>query len=110
MSHDVDRVVDSDHNLFKRKKFVLHNGIDTSRLDFDPHDLRAMYGLSGKIIIGIGRYVEQKNFESLIEAMKILVDSGKDVSLVLVGEGSKRDLYESMISDLGLKDRVVLTG
>lgn len=110
VSHAVDRVVDSDHNLFKRNKFVLHNGIDTSRLDINPHDLRAMYGLSGKIIIGIGRYVEQKNFESLIRAMKILVDSGKDVSLVLVGEGSRRDLYESMISDLGLKDRVVLTG
>ena len=110
VSHAVDRVVDSDHNLFKRKKFVLHNGIDTSRLDSKPHDLRTMYGLSGKIIIGIGRYVEQKNFESIIRAVKILVDSGKDVSLILVGEGSKRDLYESMISDLGLKGRIVLTG
>jgi len=110
VSHAVNDVVMSDHDLFKRKKYVLHNGIDTSRLDFEPYDLRAMYGLSGKIIIGIGRYVEQKNFESLIEAMKILVDSGQDVSLVLVGEGSRRDLYESMISDLGLKGRVALTG
>jgi glycosyltransferase involved in cell wall biosynthesis len=110
VSNAVNDVVDSDHNLFKRKKFVLHNGIDTSRLDFEPHNLCAMYGLSGKIIIGIGRYVEQKNFDGLIGALKILVESGKDVSLVLVGEGSKRDLYESMVSDLGLQGRVVLTG
>lgn len=110
VSHAVDSVVDSDHNLFKKTKFVLHNGIDTSRLDSDPYDLRAMYGLTGKIIIGIGRYVEQKNFENLIRALKILVDSGKDVSLVLVGEGSKRELYESIVSDFGLKGRVVLTG
>lgn len=110
VSHAVNDVVKSDHNLFKRKNYVLHNGIDTSRLDFEPYDLREMYGLSGKIIIGVGRYVEQKNFKSLIEAMKILVDSGQDVSLILVGEGSRRDLYESMISDFGLKDRVVLTG
>lgn len=110
VSHAVDRIVDSDHNIFKRDKFVLHNGIDTSRLDFEPHDLHAMYGLSGKIVIGIGRYVDQKNFEGLIGALKILVDSGKDVSLVLVGEGSKREFYESMISDMGLEGRVVLTG
>jgi len=110
VSHAVDDVVRSDHNLFKRKNYVLHNGIDTSRLDYEPHDLHRMYELTGKIIIGIGRYVEQKNFEGLIDAMKILIDSGKDVSLVLVGEGSRRDLYESMISDLSLKGRVVLTG
>jgi len=110
VSHAVEQIVDSDHNYFKKNKYVLHNGIDTSRLDVKAHDLRSMYNLGGKIIIGIGRYVEQKNFESLIRAIKILIDSGKDVSLVLVGEGSKRELYESMIEEMELKSKVILTG
>lgn len=110
VSRAVEVVVDSDHNLFKRKKIVLYNGIDVSRLQCDAHDLRSMYALKGKIIVGVGRYVRQKNFECLIKAVKILLDSGYDVSLVLVGEGGSRKIYESLIQDLNLDGRVVMTG
>lgn len=110
ISRAVEEVVEQDHNLFGRRQFILYNGVDTQRLDCPPHDLHAMYGLQGRIVIGVGRYVAQKNFESLIRAVKILLDAGKDVSLVLVGEGSSRDVYEKMIAELGLQGRVVLTG
>lgn len=110
ISHAVGEVIETDHNYFKRRKYLLYNGLDTSRLDIKAHDLRALYGLQGHIVVGIGRYVEQKNFESLILAEKLLLDGGWDVSLVLVGEGSRRESYEAMIAELGLKERVVLTG
>lgn len=110
ISKAVSDVVEQDHNVLKRRHFLLYNGFDTSRLECDPYDLRVKYGISGSVIIGIGRYVEQKNFESLILAVKILVDQGQDVSLVLVGEGGERPKYEKLITKLGLKGRVVLTG
>lgn len=110
ISRAVGEVIEADHNYFKRRKYLLYNGLDTSRLDIKAHDLRALYGLQGHIVIGIGRYVEQKNFESLILAEKLLLDGRWDVSLVLVGEGSRRESYEAMIAELGLKERVVLTG
>jgi glycosyltransferase involved in cell wall biosynthesis len=110
ISRAVEEVVEMDHNMCTRPQFVLHNAIDTKRLDVEPHDLRAMYGLQGHIILGVGRYVEQKNFENLVRALRLLLDAGKDASLVLVGEGSKRAHYESLIRDLGLGGRVALTG
>lgn len=110
VSKAVEVVVDSDHSLFKRAKIVLYNGIDVSRLQCDGHDLRSMYGLKGRIIVGVGRYVHQKNFECLIRAVKILLDSNYDVSLVLVGEGGSRKIYESLIQNLNLDNRVVMTG
>lgn len=110
ISRAVEKVVEKDHNVFRRRQFILYNGVDTARLDCEPHDLFAMYGLRGRIVIGVGRYVEQKNFESLIRAVKILLDGGRDVSLVLVGEGSRRGVYEALIAELGLEGRVVLTG
>jgi glycosyltransferase involved in cell wall biosynthesis len=110
ISRAVEKTVELDHNMCGRRQFVLYNAIDTSRLDCDAHDLRGMYGLKGPVVIGVGRYVEQKNFESLIRAMKILADQGQDADLVLVGEGSRRDLYESLIRDLDLGGKVVLTG
>lgn len=110
ISKAVGDVVERDHNLFKRRHFLLYNGFDANRLECESHDLRAMYGISGAVVIGIGRYVEQKNFESLIRAVKILFDQGQDVSLVLVGEGRCRPKYEELIVELGLQRRVVLTG
>lgn len=109
-SHAVQRIVAEDHNIFRRRQFVLHNAVDTSRLDCPPHDLHGMYGLKGRIVVGVGRYVEQKNFEGLIRALKILTGEGRDVSLVLVGEGSLRPVYERMIGEFGLDGRVALTG
>ena len=110
VSKAVEVIVGADHDLFKRKKVVIYNGIDVSRLQCDAHDLRSMYALKGKIIVGVGRYVCQKNFECLIRSVKILLDSGCDVSLVLVGEGGSRKIYESLIMDLNLEGRVVMTG
>jgi glycosyltransferase involved in cell wall biosynthesis len=110
ISRAVEQTVELDHNMCGRRQFILYNAIDTSRLDFAAHDLRDMYGLDGPIVIGVGRYVEQKNFESLIRAMKVLSDRGHDADLVLVGEGSRRDSYERLIRELGLTGRVVLTG
>lgn len=110
ISKAVYDVVNKDHNIFRRKHFVLYNSIDTSRLDCVAYDLRKMYGIKGRVVIGIGRYVEQKNFESLICAIKILVDQAKDVCLVLVGDGSKRGRYENLARELGLSGQVVLTG
>lgn len=110
VSRAVDVVVKSDHNFFNRSRFILYNGIDTNKYKIKSHDLSLKYELSGKIIIGIGRYVTQKNFENLIRALKILIDAGRDVSLILVGEGTCRSVYESLIDDFGLSNRVVLTG
>ncbi len=110
ISRAVEEVVEQDHNMCDRPQFVLHNAIDTQRLDVEPHDLRAMYGLTGQLILGVGRYVEQKNFENLLRAVGILRDMGKDASLVLVGEGSKRGRYEALIGELDLGRRVALTG
>lgn len=110
VSYAVEIVVRDDHNYFKKSMYVLHNGIDPSRLDVEPYDLKSMFGLPGKIVIGVGRYVEQKNFESLIKAIKILLDSGNDISLILVGDGGMRHVYERLIVDMNLENRVILTG
>jgi len=106
----VARVVQEDYDMKGCRRFVLHNAIDTARLDSAPHDLRTMYSLRSRIVIGVGRYVEQKNFENLIMELRLLVDEGRNVSLVLVGDGRLRGIFEALIEKLGLRDRVALTG
>lgn len=110
VSGAVSEVVEKDHNLFRRPSKVLYNAVDPAKLDVPPHDLAAMYGVSGKVIVGVGRYVAQKNLDILIRALRLMVDAGKDASLVLVGEGSERSRLEELTRQLRLEERVVLTG
>ena len=110
VSRAVEQVVELDHNKFKHRQFILYNALDAKRLNCDPYDLRSMFGLQGYILIAIGRYVAQKNFNGLIQSVKILLSSGINVSLILIGEGDQRRDYEIMIDKLKLRDRIILTG
>lgn len=89
---------------------MLYNAVDPHKLAIPAHDLHSMYGVSGKILLGVGRYVPQKNYALLLSALRLLLDQGYDASLVLVGEGSERPNLEQQIADLHLHGRAVLTG
>lgn len=59
-------------------------------------------------IIGVGRLVEQKNFEMLIRAFsKVKTDKTR---LVIYGEGAQKTNLEQLIYELGLNDSVTLYG
>ena len=66
--------------------------------------------LHGPVLTSIGRLSPEKGHADLIDAVKMVVDRGFKVSLVLVGEGPARPLLEQQISKLGLVGTVHLTG
>lgn len=60
-------------------------------------------------ILGVGRLVAVKDFQTLIRAFAI-VRSSRDCRLVILGEGPERAKLESMIRELGLQQEVYLPG
>lgn len=56
-------------------------------------------------IISIGRFVKEKNYLRLIE---YLHRSNLDFSLVLVGGGPLKSVYEGLLEELGIKNKVEL--
>lgn len=62
-----------------------------------------------KKIIAVGRLVKQKDFELLIRAFKLVLES-IDSHLIIIGEGEKRSEIEGLIEELNLVDKVYLTG
>lgn len=110
VSQAVAQVVQNDHNLAKRPVKVLYNAVNPNRLDCPPIDLKAEFGLTGQVVVAVGRYVPQKNLDLLIKAVSVLRDRGADVSLVLVGEGPERPALEALTAALGLTKNVVLAG
>ena len=110
VSRAAARTVEREHNLARRPVQVLYNGVDPDKLDAPPLDLRAAHGLTGPVILGVGRLVAQKNFDLLLRALRLLLDRGVEASVCLLGDGGKRDELEALARELDLGDRAVFAG
>lgn len=78
----------------------IHNGVD----DVEIEPLARVSG--GPVIGALGRLHEQKAFDVLIRVLPML----PKVTAVLVGDGPERASLERLASDLGVADRLVITG
>ena len=64
-----------------------------------------------KIIVGVGRLIEQKGFSDLIRAFSQVRGSAKIPSkLVILGEGGRRAELEGLLTSLNLQDDVYMPG
>jgi glycosyltransferase involved in cell wall biosynthesis len=95
--------------------FFLHQGTDTER--FKPlnselvADFKRSRGLSGFFnILFVGRLVEYKGVDDLLEAFKILKKTCRNIKLLIVGDGSKRESLLDKTRKLGLQDDVIFFG
>lgn len=61
-------------------------------------------------LVATARLVEWKGIDGIIKAVKILKDKYPDVSLIVHGDGPKRDELEELVTSEGLSDEVTFTG
>ncbi|HEU4414815.1 MAG TPA: glycosyltransferase family 4 protein [Candidatus Angelobacter sp.] len=62
------------------------------------------------VMVGMGRLVEQKGFDLLLEAFSRIADRHRDWSLKIMGDGPLRDQLETQKRNLNLNGRVEFTG
>ena len=58
----------------------------------------------------MGRLAEEKGFDLLIRAVDRLLAAGRDLTLLIGGEGPSRQVLQSLIDGLGRGDRIRLLG
>lgn len=61
-------------------------------------------------ILGVGRLVPKKGFDTLLDACAVLARDGFRFRCRIVGDGTERAALEGRIRSLGLAERVQLTG
>ena len=91
----------------------IYNGIKIKPSSFSNEIQKCSFNRDvpkGFRIGAIGRLSPEKGFDVLIKAFKKVSECRADVFLVILGEGSERNRLETMILDLGLKDKVFLCG
>jgi colanic acid/amylovoran biosynthesis glycosyltransferase len=84
---------------------VVHCGLDDA---FQSPSASAPAGAAR--LVCVGRLCEQKGQLLLLDAVKIVVDRGRALELVLAGDGEMRAAIEGRVDTLGLRDHVRITG
>jgi glycosyltransferase involved in cell wall biosynthesis len=91
-------------NTFANKVKIIPPGVENSwfKVGRKPS--------STKRILFWGRLENEKGLPETIYAMKKVSKIFKDMTLTLIGEGSRLEQYKASVANFGLKDRVEFTG
>ncbi len=89
---------------------VIYNEVDFKVSSLSKEDARKKIGISGNIIISIGRLVYWKGFRMLIKIMPDLLRINQFFRLVILGDGPEKQVLESIVKNLGLEKKVYLVG
>jgi glycosyltransferase involved in cell wall biosynthesis len=98
------------HELGRRDVTAIPNGADPSHFDphrFDGNQVRGRHGLGSGLIVGWAGILREWHGLDLLLAALVSVP---DARLLIVGDGPARPALERRARDLGLHDRVVITG
>ena len=92
---------------------VIYNGTPTDVFDApaERRKVREEFGwpVEARIVINVGRFVEQKNHRTMLQAMPVVHERDSAARLLLVGSGALRGEVEGLIDELGLRDVCAVT-
>lgn len=91
------------------------NGIDVHALDEvrgSPSEVKSEFAIpqSHRLIVHVGTFTPKKGHRYLLDAMRRLVDSNSETSLLLVGQGPIEHAVRDRVQDLRLSEHVVFAG
>jgi glycosyltransferase involved in cell wall biosynthesis len=102
------------YKIIPEKIHIIPGGVDLSKFEFEENKLaiRKQLGLSGEkfILFTARNLVPRMGLENLINAMKEIINSAKDIYLIIGGKGELRQNLANLISKLNLSDSVKLHG
>jgi glycosyltransferase involved in cell wall biosynthesis len=95
-----------DHGASEQQLITVHCGIDVEQFRFRGRDkLRTR-----PHIVTLGRLVEKKGNEYLVDACGLLRDRGVDIRCTIAGDGPLTESLRSRVGEKGLQESVIVTG
>ena len=92
---------------------VVHSGIDPQRFtQADQSDLQSEFAIQDheKVVINVAHLAEHKGQRFLLRSIPLVLEQMPEVRFFIVGGGSLLNELQELVAQLGVKDRVVLTG
>jgi len=109
---NIDRIICTSKIMIEE---FIKEGVDKSKLILIRNGVKAqkfnrLYR-NYENLATMGRFIKSKNIDTLINAFSIVIKAdGKRLKLILIGDGPEKDNIVSLISKMGLKENITLTG
>jgi PEP-CTERM/exosortase A-associated glycosyltransferase len=98
----------------KEKLTIIPNAVNYKLFDesLEPDiNLREQLGLDGKKVLGfIGSFYAYEGLTVLLKSLPLILEKQPEMLLLLVGGGPDENNLRRLVSDLGLKSKVIFTG
>lgn len=95
-----------EEGISQEKIIYIQNGVD---VDFFSPAL-PQTDLRGRIVLGVGRFSEEKGFDILVTAWAKVVRKEPDARLILVGEGQDLPILKALVKRLGIDASISFEG
>lgn len=93
---------------------VLHNAIDVDKFIYNEeirNKLRDKMNLQDKFVIGhVGRFMEQKNHEFILDLFRVILKENPNSVLILLGDGELQEKMKEKAKALGISNSVKFLG
>ncbi len=98
------------YGIDKSKITPIHNGVDTSVFRRTKPKFRDEYPQFERIVLYLGRMIEQKGLPYLLEAAERIHQKRPEVGFLMVGKGKKKEQLMKTVRKRGMDDYVVFPG
>ncbi|HNX27722.1 MAG TPA: glycosyltransferase, partial [Phycisphaerae bacterium] len=94
---------------------VIYNGVDTQEFRFDGtarRELRARWGIAPDVTLFafIGRFHREKGLDILFDAMRLANIMGRQIRVVLAGDGPLRNMVQNFMTSETIGENVINLG
>lgn len=96
-----------------KKLLIIPHGIDTDLFQHQPPDKKLVkkYSLAGKkTVLFVGRLIEPKGVDVLIEAAKLCTERDKSIRFLIAGSGNSEKSFRQLAAKLRLQKSVIFVG
>jgi glycosyltransferase involved in cell wall biosynthesis len=91
-----------------RKIRLILNGVDLDEIDSVKEKNRLYHD---SFLVGyIGQLIDRKDLFTLLKAMKIVTDNQRDIKLLIIGDGYRRDNLQKEVIKLALQKKIDFMG
>ncbi len=100
--------------ILKKRALHIPNAVDLSRFQFTESSISSdtlrFHQIFGTVVGTIGRLVEGKGYEVLLEAAKLVLERIPNVLFLLVGDGDAAEILKKKSAQLGIDRQVIFIG
>ncbi|MBO9129633.1 glycosyltransferase family 4 protein [Bacillus sp. 165] len=100
-------------NASQQSIFVFPNGIDDKFFEqvTGSTDIRTKYQLENqKLVFSIGRIVNEKGFQTIVDAAPSVIAKCRNVFFIIAGKGPMLEYYRRLVNDRGLSKTIKFLG